>query len=100
MRGALKSQGFFSLNGKIIYKNRLTFVKVCGILKLPLDVLLIFFHCVKPLKVGGMRLLPMMKNAGALSWGRKHIRNGKWGSSPQFFAKTNLMGNGVCCSPI
>lgn len=40
MRGALKWQGLFSCNRKNIYENRLTFVKFCGILELPLGNLL------------------------------------------------------------
>ena len=42
MRGALKWQGLFSCNRKNIYENRLTFVKFCGILELPLERLSLF----------------------------------------------------------
>ena len=42
MRGALKSQGLFSLRDKNIYENRLTFENFCGILELPLERLSLF----------------------------------------------------------
>lgn len=77
---------FFLLDSKIIYENRLTFVKFCGILELPLESLSSFplIYTSKSRRYAYTADYEERKSVAR----RKHIRRANVCASPQFFSNS------------